>query len=247
MKPVELFGPMGAGKSTLFKCLTRPQSAETKWTGFLDAKFKEVWKEKYSRSKVIGTLYWALGQNDRLRRAIIAPYQSPSVWDSLERSSGQWSPLIRYVLYGLENGSCAPLADTVRRYQWFLQALADRIYLEDKCRDDECVVFDEGIIQKGIALSLMQRDALGTLRQFLNIMPPPNLAIHVSRPLISLRERLIARDGSNARLLPYLEESERLSRLAVGMLRAQGIEVIEIQSPGSALDERLEHCLSQLT
>lgn len=227
---VEMFGPMGAGKSTLYNALRRSR----KWTRMrgvvntaIDEKTLILAREARERSWLYYVLLRALSHVPVVMPGIVASRITNSAWLALAKREEEWSEFASHVLYRrVEVGTS--MERSLRRLAWFIQELSDVALLEEHAQSS-VVIHDESLLQRGLGLSLDTESGEEFLKRYVQLVPGIGTVVFVSVPIEVARERIVQRQRSDADLhIRVLDQAFRRSHLVIKLLEARGIPVIHV-------------------
>jgi hypothetical protein len=227
MKRIEMFGPMGAGKSTLYKNFLKHKGAGN---GLKPVSERDALRRIYYQSLGEKPLVTSLVRRIELAlsgRPLFERLKSHA-WETLKQDSQKWDKFINHVL----SCNCVESADSaihLRRIDWFIRDLLIAT-LVDNSDDPRTLIQHEGLTQRGIALLFSGNRALDFLEVFIELMPKPLLALHITAPTDVLRDRIIMREGRQASTLDQVEKALVLSEFAAKKLRKSGVQVIQIDT-----------------
>jgi hypothetical protein len=226
----EFFGPMGVGKSTAFRIISKTFTRHSTWVRADVAKARLLAAEKSSSSRLLGGLIELASYSNFLRKHLVSHRFPLAAWHAVDFREYE----LRLLLQLLGSSEFIPvdpkLSHTIIRYQMFFRDLLDIVLLDSAHCESLNVLFDEGLIQRGIGFSIFKENSKEWLEQFLHLAPLPANAIMLTSPKDVILGRLRSRDGLASKHLDYVEKSIDLVEVASDVLGMKGVKVLKIDS-----------------
>lgn len=215
MKRVEFFGPMGSGKSTIYKELINNSQnyivdAKKEINRFILSSYKN---DSFLKYLIFFLLYTTPLQNRVFNNFNLIKYSNNSNNDILD-----------FVYENFSNTNIGTFK-YIQRLNWFLKELVNSNIIKDIDTNRYAVV-DESLLQKGVAFSFFKNDDY-FLEKYLNLIDLPDVAIFVNTPLKVLIDRVENRNVKEHTKEEIIQSFE-ISLKTFDYLKALGINVIEI-------------------
>lgn len=227
---VEMFGPMGSGKSTIYRKVVGSKGWR-RMGGTVRAAVVEktllLQREARERSVLYGLSMGMLSRIPALKSSLVVDKITSSAWNSMAARSSEWYGFIQHVL----NRRLKEQADVqvaMRRIQWFIRDLSDRA-LFDEFAESRFLLHDESLLQRGLGLSFDTEEGDSFFGRYVQLFPAPVLVIFVSVPVDVAKERVAKRQrGNHEEHVRDLSKAHFRSRLAVDWLRHRGVSVLHL-------------------
>jgi deoxyadenosine/deoxycytidine kinase len=215
VKRVEFFGPMGSGKSTIYKELINNSQnyivdAKKEINRFILSSYKN---DSFLKYLIFFLLYTTPLQNRVFNNFNLIKYSNNSNNDILD-----------FVYENFSNTNIGTFK-YIQRLNWFLKELVNSNIIKDIDTNRYAVV-DESLLQKGVAFSFFKNDDY-FLEKYLNLIDLPDVAIFVNTPLKVLIDRVENRNVKEHTKEEIIQSFE-ISLKTFDYLKALGINVIEI-------------------
>ncbi|EWH01110.1 hypothetical protein [Halomonas sp. BC04] len=230
---VEMFGPMGAGKSTVLKALSKNKIIIKNKDKILTQRQIEKLEflEQVKRDSILEYLAYKVSfLFNFVEEKFIFKHINSAAWQSINKYEGLpalediWRVTVGNRRYASINAELE-----LKRMFWFVKAIANCALMESS--DKATVALqDESFIQRGISLSFQDINYHENLEPYYTIMPLPILAIHVTAPDSLLKTRVEKRDGSQSSAIKYLNKSIEISKEVERILEKRGCEVFSINT-----------------
>jgi hypothetical protein len=234
---VEMFGPMGAGKTTVLKMLSKSNVLAQNKNNVLTQRqiekleFLDEVRSNNAFKYFIYRLTFMIGAIEKkviYKNINTASWRSVNLYKKLPPLEELW----RATFCNRRYASTIDAEMELQRVFWFIKTIANCALVEgtDKA---EIALQDESFIQRGIGFSFQDVNYLENLESYYKVIPLPSLAIHVTAPKSLLKARIEKRDGINSSAFTYLENSIELSSKVEKILKRRGCEVIKIINDNS--------------
>jgi hypothetical protein len=246
-KRIEFFGPMGAGKSTIYKLLKKKMIGGA----FAPATFCPARQQKkrilLAEAKQMSLLHWAalkvLGKVLPIKANLITNKITASAWQALEARSGLFGPFIDHAMHG-RDAEKVELIQVLKRMSWFIREVTD-VALLDEFAHADIILHEQSLFQCGLAFGFGYEQGKTFIKKYFRLVPESSAVIHVSGKADVLVARVEQRDGPISRHLKHIKEGIMYSRIACDVLKERGIPVIEVDGCGE-LKETVEYCIAEL-
>ena len=242
MKRIELIGPAGVGKSTLYNSLLKIRKSSSQWLTTKEANFNIVSHLLSSRKKMSSLLY-----KPQLHVPLITGFINRSILKNeykvaIYERDKEWREFIYSVLqFKLEDESES--VKILYRYNWLLSRLEEAALLE-KYFPDNVVIIDESICQKiwPLILPLPSNSINEAGNSLYRICPTPNGIIHITCSPDVIFSRLKNREAnkdhwmigfkglSDKSLYEQIEKSIQLTEICSKVMRERGVSILEIDA-----------------
>ncbi len=226
----ELFGPMGAGKSTAFRAISKTFHRRGTWVGSDVLKTRHLVAEGKARSWFVGELVQLASLSNVLRKILTSQRFPALAWHELDARGNELRPLLQFLGDTEFIPTNTKLSHSIIRYQIFFRDLLDVVMIEANQYKSSRVLFDEGLIQRGIGFSLFKAEGDAWLRRYLDLIPLPYAAVMLMASKEAIKVRLRYRDGIQSKHLEYFERAIHLSEVASDALEKKGVRVLRIES-----------------
>jgi hypothetical protein len=226
----ELFGPMGVGKSTAFRVISKTFTKQSNWVRADVVKASLIAAEKNSSSRFLGGLIELASHIKLLRKHLVSQKFPTAAWRAIDCRESELRPLLQL----LGNTEFIPvdpkLSHTIIRYQMFFRDLLDVALLDSVDYESLNILFDEGLIQRGIGFSIFKENSDKWLEQYLHLVPLPANAIMLTSPKDVIIGRLRSRDGLASKHLDYVQKAIHLVNVASDVLEMKGVRILKMDS-----------------
>jgi hypothetical protein len=221
MKRIEFFGPMGAGKSTIYNHYLKNSSlGNIKSSNDI---INDLLLQEYKNKSFIKYMFYLIIFATPLRSKL---YPLIDYYKYINNSN--YNKLIEFIIstYVCQNKDDI---NVLRRLHLFSKELAN-VLIFNKFSNN-IGVHDESLIQKGLAFSLSNLDEK-FLELYLQKIPTSNYIIYVTSPLNVLRERVFARE-LNIHTKNEVDKAHQKAELIYNILKSNGEKVIRIDGTNS--------------
>ena len=232
MKRVEFFGPMGAGKSTLYNSLSK---------GSLLGNHILAKKELYrilllqlKQKSFLKYLFLKLVSLTPIKHRVFSNYDFYYYLKDDETAAR----LIQFILSELKIEKSSDKPKTLIRLNYFLKDLTDMVVLK-KYSNKKTIIHDESLVQRALSFALDK--TLVDLESFFDNSILPDAVVYVSAPKNILMERVKYRfktnNGFSGRKSPtvlQIEDSCRIAEKISDVLgKKKNIRLLKIDSSKS--------------
>lgn len=229
MKRVEFFGPMGAGKSTLYNGLSK-SSLLGNYTLAKNMVYRILLKEVKQHS-IFKYFFLKFVLNTPLKHRVFSNYD----FHYYLRDDKAAARLIQFILKEIEIEKSSDKAKTLVRLNFLLKDLADVVILQ-KYSNKKRVILDESLVQRGLSFALDK--TLSDLESFFDNSMLPDAVIYVSAPLETLKKRVkyraktnIGFSGKKTPSVHQIEDSYAIAQKILAILeKKNNIKLLEINS-----------------
>lgn len=232
MKRVEFFGPMGAGKSTLYNGLSKGSLlgnhilAKKELYRILLLQVKQKSFLKYIYLKIISLT--------PIKHRVFSNYDFYYYLKDDETAAR----LIQFILSELKIEKSNDKPKTLIRLNYFLKDLADTVVLK-KYSNKKTIIHDESLVQRGLSFALDK--TLVDLESFFDNIILPDAVVYISAPQDILMERVKYRhkinngfSGKKSPPILQIEDSHRIAEKISDVLgKKKNIRLLKIDSSKS--------------
>lgn len=245
MHRIELFGAMATGKSTLYDMLTNDHNRLPAAIRYDDLKRSIMLDDIGRKSKLRKLIYWLVTSNKTLKKDLTFYKLSKNATKAIDDCEiNGVKELLHHVLYERRPSAC-DMSDEVIRVNRFLRDISDLAWLQRRAVGRQ-VVFDEFLLQRGIALSMGEKANIDSIQEYMKLVPLPDLAIFTYSDPDVIVERMILRDGAQERKLKYLKAMLDVSNAACEILSSRGCDIVMIDARASIIDN-YKQCVKKIS
>jgi len=234
MKRVEFFGPMGAGKSTIYNGLSK-----SSLLGSDTIAKNEVYRillKEVKQNSIFKYFFLKFVLNTTIKHRVFSNYD----FHHYLRDDKAAARLIHFILKEIEIEKSSDKAKTLVRLNFLLKDLADVVILQ-KYSNKKRVVHDESLVQRGLSFALDK--TLSDLDSFFNNSILPDAVVYVSAPLETLKKRVkyraktnIGFSGKKTPPLNKIEDSFAIAEKISAILeKKNNIKLLKIDSENNPL------------
>ena len=229
MKRVEFFGPMGAGKSTLYSGLSKSNllgnhvlaKKELYRILLLQVKHKSFFKYIFLKIILLSPL----------KHRVFSNYD---FYHYLKDDKAA-ARLIQFILSELKIENSSDKAKTLIRLNYLLKDLADTVVLREYS-NKKTIIHDESLVQRGLSFAL--DETLGDIESFFDNCILPEAIVYVTAPQDILMQRVKYRhktndgfSGKNSPSIHQIEDSYKIAEKIFAILeKKKNIKVLKIDS-----------------
>lgn len=188
MKRVEFFGPMGAGKSTLYDGLLKGSLLGNYF--FAKKELYRILLLQVKQNSFLKYIYLKIILLTPIKHRVFSNYDFYYYLKDDETSAR----LIQFILSELKIEKSSDKPKTLIRLNYFLKDLADTVVLK-KYSNKKTIIHDESLVQRGLSFALDK--TLDDLESFFDNSILPDAVVYVSAPKDILMGRVKYRFKTN--------------------------------------------------
>jgi hypothetical protein len=228
---IEIFGPIGSGKTTLYRAMSR-RANEGGIRPFRVERPRLALREAMARRGWRPLLAAAAGQLPGRLLSLATPGdRGPVDFAALAACHPLIDRFVADVLFE------RPAAETdaslsLQRMRWFIRDLADVALLVARGKPG-VYLFDESLIMRGIGFGFGAREPERAIALYLRHLPLPAAAIFVAADPARMNRLIVRRDGPGAAKRARMAESLALAN-AMSSALANRIPVLRLRNGGDA-------------
>jgi cytidylate kinase len=229
---IEMFGPMGAGKTTILKQLANNRELKKKYNVLTEMQVakQEFFEMKRKKSLLEYLAYRLICVSGLIESRIVYGHVNFNEWSSINRYHALPSlEEIWRVSVCNRRYESPDIEAELKRMSWFISAIAKCALLEVSNKA-KVVLQHESLIQRGISWSFQDIHYRENLEAYYTTMPLPRLAIYVTASENTLFSRVKKRDGINSSAYQYLLKSIEVSGEVEKILQQRGCQVFKIDT-----------------
>ena len=228
MRRIEFFGPMGAGKSTLYSTLVKNKifkkdnSAKNEVYNILLSHIRAHSLGKYIFFKFI--------KYTPIKHRVFSNYD----FYHYLKDKKSVSDTIKFILNTLDIEKSVDKAKTLVRLNYFLKDLTDVVVLQNHS-EKKILIHDESLIQRGVSFGIDK--SLNNIDHYIDNIPLPEAVIYVSTSPDILQKRINLRDKNNIGFygkkkpsLDQLNDSIEISEKILSILEKKEVKILKVNS-----------------
>lgn len=231
MKRVEFFGPMGAGKSTIYTNLMKSKN----FLGTINAKDEvyDILLQQIKQSSMINYGLLKLVLYSPLKHRVFSNYDFYHYLKDNEKVES----FLSFFFNELNLKNHKNNAKTLVRFNYLLKDLADVAVL-DKYSKAKTIIHDESLIQRGLSFAV--DDSLDNFENYFENVILPDAVIFVNTSFDTIKDRIVARSkndlaffGKKAHSDNEVEKAYKLSEQICTTLEKKNIKILKLNGQDS--------------
>lgn len=220
---IEIFGPPGAGKTSLYRAATRRGAIGEIFLKRSESAAILSARPRFLRVMLIRFLHSRLQFLERIGIIACHALNERFVTEQLKAIEG--TSLGEFALWAMPNQVRLSAASSdLKRALHLLKSLAVHSVIAEAKKADGNYLVDEGILQRGLSLAHTDDEGFAATREYFAKCPLPDVAILLLPERAIIIEQLLKR-GENPEYVGATDKLIEASLIASGIIKSRGGEI----------------------